>query len=136
MLFVKLLEQLRRQYRRAKRIVLIVDNYVIHKSQGTQRWLAENPYASGEYRLREWAGLSERARSGLGTGVVSADQGSTNADVGDEAEGGVGVARGGIATAAAQRGGETAHCGGELPQRGVGFGGGAAPRCSHQCVVP
>ena len=42
-LFVKLLEKMRRQYRRAKRVVLIVDNYVIHKSQVTQRWLAGNP---------------------------------------------------------------------------------------------
>ena len=42
-LFVKLLKQLRRQYRRARRIVLIVDNYGIHKSRVTQRWLAENP---------------------------------------------------------------------------------------------
>ena len=42
-LFVKLHEQLRRRYRRAKRIVPIVDNYGIHKSRDTQRWLAENP---------------------------------------------------------------------------------------------
>ena len=42
-LFVKLLEQLRRQYRRARRIVLILDNYRIHKSRVTQHWLAENP---------------------------------------------------------------------------------------------
>ena len=41
--FVKLLEQLRRQYRRARRIVLIVDNYGIHKSRVTQRWLEGNP---------------------------------------------------------------------------------------------
>ena len=75
--------------------------------------VVEHEYASGEYRLREWTGLSERAQSGLGTGVVSADRGCTNADVGDEAEGGVGVAWGGFATAGAQRGGETAHRGGE-----------------------
>ena len=91
-------------------------------------------YAFGEYRLRESAGLSERARSGLGTVVVPAGQGSTSADVGDEAEGG--VARGGDAPAAVERSGETAHRGGELPQRGIGLGGGAAPRCSHQCAVP
>ena len=36
-LFVKLLEQLRRQYRRAKRVVLILDNYGIHKRRKTQR---------------------------------------------------------------------------------------------------
>ena len=38
--------------------------------------------------------------------MVPADQGSTNADVGGEAEGGVGFARGGFASAAAERGGE------------------------------
>ena len=43
------------------------------------------PYAFGKYRLRESAGLSEHVRSGLGT-VVPAGQGSTNADVGGEAE--------------------------------------------------
>ena len=37
-LFVKLLEHLRRQYRRAWRIVLILDNYVIHKSRVTRHW--------------------------------------------------------------------------------------------------
>lgn len=42
-LFLKLLEQLRRRYRRAKRVVLILDNYGIHKSRETRRWLAENP---------------------------------------------------------------------------------------------
>ena len=42
-LFLKLLEQLRQQYRRAKRIVLVLDNYGIHKSRVTERWLAENP---------------------------------------------------------------------------------------------
>jgi transposase len=38
-----MLEQLKRQYRRAKTITLIVDNYIIHKSQKTQRWLKKNP---------------------------------------------------------------------------------------------
>jgi len=42
-LFIRLLETLRRRYRRARRIVLIADNYIIHKSQETQRWLAQNP---------------------------------------------------------------------------------------------
>ena len=42
-LFLKLLDHLRRQYRRAKRIVLILDNYCIHASRVTQRWLAKNP---------------------------------------------------------------------------------------------
>ena len=42
-LFVKLLYQLKRTYRRARRIVLIVDNYSIHKSRVTERWLSANP---------------------------------------------------------------------------------------------
>lgn len=42
-LFVELLEHLRRRYRRARRIVLILDNYIIHKSRETRRWLAKNP---------------------------------------------------------------------------------------------
>ena len=42
-LFLKLLEPLRHQYRRAKRIVLILDNYSIHNSRATERRLAENP---------------------------------------------------------------------------------------------
>jgi len=42
-LFIHLLYKLRSRYRRAKRIVLIVDNYVIHKSHITRRWLANNP---------------------------------------------------------------------------------------------
>ena len=41
-LFVKLLEQLRRRYRRATRMVLIVDNYRIHTSQLVERWLERN----------------------------------------------------------------------------------------------
>ena len=42
-LFVKLLDHLPRQSRRAKPIVLIADNYGIHKSRVTQRWLVEYP---------------------------------------------------------------------------------------------
>ena len=42
-LFVKLLEQLRSRYRRANKIVLILDNYRIHKSQLVERWLSTNP---------------------------------------------------------------------------------------------
>ena len=41
-LFVKLLEQLRSQYRRARRVVLILDNYRIHKSRMVERWLVQN----------------------------------------------------------------------------------------------
>lgn len=43
LLFIHLLYQLKRTYRRARRIVLILDNYVIHKSYITRRWLASNP---------------------------------------------------------------------------------------------
>lgn len=42
-LFIHLLYRLNRAYRRARRIILIVDNYVIHKSRVTQNWLARHP---------------------------------------------------------------------------------------------
>lgn len=42
-LFIALLEALRRRYRRARQITLILDNYVIHKSRQVQAWLAKNP---------------------------------------------------------------------------------------------
>jgi len=42
-LFVRLLLALRRAYRRARRIVLIVDNYIIHKSRLTKTFLTNNP---------------------------------------------------------------------------------------------
>lgn len=42
-LFIQLLEKLKRHYRRAKKIILFLDNYVIHKSQNTQIWLKNNP---------------------------------------------------------------------------------------------
>lgn len=42
-LFISLLKRLKATYRRAKTITLIVDNYIIHKSRETQRWLKENP---------------------------------------------------------------------------------------------
>ncbi len=38
-LFIGMLELLKRQYRRAKTITLIIDNYIIHKSKKTQSWL-------------------------------------------------------------------------------------------------
>ena len=41
--FMKLLEALRRTYRRARRIVLILDNYIIHKTDLVARWLVNNP---------------------------------------------------------------------------------------------
>lgn len=42
-LFIALLEQVRRTYRRARRIVLIADNYIIHKSRKALMWLRDNP---------------------------------------------------------------------------------------------
>lgn len=42
-LFISLLKRLKVTYRRAKTITLIVDNYIIHKSLETQRWLKLNP---------------------------------------------------------------------------------------------
>lgn len=42
-LFISLLKHLRASYRRAKTITLIVDNYIIHKSRETLRWLKANP---------------------------------------------------------------------------------------------
>lgn len=43
LLFLRLLNELRRTYRAARRLVLILDNYIIHKSQIARRWLANNP---------------------------------------------------------------------------------------------
>lgn len=42
-LFISLLQHLKATYRRAKTITLIVDNYIIHKSEKTQNWLKANP---------------------------------------------------------------------------------------------
>jgi transposase len=42
-LFLCLLEHLKRTYRSARQIVLIADNYIIHKSNLTQVWLKHNP---------------------------------------------------------------------------------------------
>ena len=42
-LFIRLLEALRRTYRAAHRLVLILDNYIIHKSAAVERWLEANP---------------------------------------------------------------------------------------------
>jgi len=38
-----LLRALRKRYRSAKTITLIVDNYIIHRSKKAQRWLESNP---------------------------------------------------------------------------------------------
>ena len=42
-LFLRLLEVLLRTYRRARRLHLILDNYIIHKSRVTRAWLARQP---------------------------------------------------------------------------------------------
>lgn len=42
-LFLTLLEHLRARYRSARRIVLIVDNYRVHKSRLASAWLKHNP---------------------------------------------------------------------------------------------
>ena len=42
-LFIKMLNALRRTYRKACRIILILDNYIIHKSTPVQHWLNANP---------------------------------------------------------------------------------------------
>lgn len=42
-LFISVLKHLKSTYRRAKTITLIVDNYIIHKSRETLRWLKKNP---------------------------------------------------------------------------------------------
>ena len=42
-LFIAMMERLKSQYRRAKTITLIVDNYIIHKSKKTRSWLKKNP---------------------------------------------------------------------------------------------
>ena len=60
---------------------------------------AQTSYASGEDRLRELAGMSERVRSGVDAGVVSTSQRDPIADDGYDAEVGGGVARGGCASA-------------------------------------
>lgn len=42
-LFIRLMEHLRKTYRKSKSITLIVDNYIIHKSRKTRAWLNQNP---------------------------------------------------------------------------------------------
>ena len=42
-LFIALLETLHRSYRRAKRLAIILDNYIIHKSRTVQEWLVNHP---------------------------------------------------------------------------------------------
>ena len=42
-LFIALLKELRRSYRGFRRLTLILDNYIIHKSRETRAFLASNP---------------------------------------------------------------------------------------------
>ncbi|WP_067703290.1 IS630 family transposase [Erwinia sp. ErVv1] len=42
-LFINILRKLKSTYRSAKTITLIVDNYIIHKSKKTLKWLKDNP---------------------------------------------------------------------------------------------
>jgi len=42
-LFIALLENIKRQYRRATTIIIILDNYCIHKSRQALAWLRKNP---------------------------------------------------------------------------------------------
>ncbi len=61
-LFISLLKHLKATYRRAKTITLIVDNYFIHKSQQTQRWLKQNPKFRVIYQpvYSPWVNHAER----------------------------------------------------------------------------
>lgn len=61
-LFISLLKHLKATYRRAKSITLIVDNYIIHKSRETQRWLKQNPKFSVIYQpvYSPWVNHVER----------------------------------------------------------------------------
>jgi transposase len=42
-LFLKLLNAIRRAYRRARHIVLVLDNYIVHKTDAVAQWLDRNP---------------------------------------------------------------------------------------------
>ena len=92
-------------------------------------------YASGEYRLRGWSGMSEGVRSGLDTAVVSTSRRDTIADVGCDGEVGGRAAWGNIDSAAVERDAEATHCRRELPLGGFGCGGGATQRRQSQRVV-
>ena len=41
--FIHMLYKLKCTYRRVRRFVVIVDNFIIHKSHITRRWLENNP---------------------------------------------------------------------------------------------
>ena len=52
--FIKLLEALR--------IILVLDNYIIHKTEAVQRWLADNPQFELLFQpvYRPWVNQSDR----------------------------------------------------------------------------
>ena len=61
-LFISLLQHLKAMYRRAKTITLIVDNYIIHKSEKTRNWLKANPKFNVVYQpvYSPWVNHIER----------------------------------------------------------------------------
>ena len=79
LLFIRLLYELKRTYRRARRIVLIVDNYAIHKSRVTQRWLARNPKVELVFQPAycPWVNLIERLWKALHDTVTRNHQHAT-----------------------------------------------------------
>tara|TARA_Y100001934_G_scaffold272788_1_gene361715 strand:+ start:4621 stop:4899 length:279 start_codon:yes stop_codon:yes gene_type:complete len=54
--FIKLLEALR--------IILVLDNYIIHKTEAVQRWLADNPQFELLFQpvYHPWVNQSDRLR--------------------------------------------------------------------------
>ncbi len=71
-LFISLLKHLKATYRRAKSITLIVDNYIIHKSRETLRWLKVNPKFRVLYQLvySPWVNHVEQLTSVLPRPVI------------------------------------------------------------------
>ncbi|EJS94005.1 Hypothetical protein Y17_2640 [Pectobacterium wasabiae CFBP 3304] len=61
-LFISLLVHLRASYRRAKTITPIVDNYIIHKSHETQRWLALHETITRNHQCRSMWQLLKKVR--------------------------------------------------------------------------
>ena len=63
LLFIRLLYERKRTYRAAKRLVLILDNYRIHKSHIATRWWANNPKATLLFQpaYHPWVNRIERA---------------------------------------------------------------------------
>lgn len=61
-LFISLLQHLKATYRRAKTITLIVNNYIIHKSEKIRNWLKANPKFNFIYQpvYSPWVNYVER----------------------------------------------------------------------------